>query len=520
MVFDFLYPEHMEKVRIIVPYGLRHALMDSLHSLNIIDLRESHLKLSGVAPPEYYTQLNDLYTKTGELLGLLPPTRIIKEKKMKPEELIRNALLEVNSLGDVWEVSGEQKVLQEEEKALDYIESKNKLEKKMRKTANKLEGISEKHYSRLINIHEMIKIELDKLNAYAFLKKTENTAIIEGWVPKKRLGELRAALRKTTSGLYTIESVGTVELPPTYIKSTGILGSFNYVVNLFSAPRSDEINPAWFLLFSFPILYGLMVSDVGYGLLSLLMALAIVKFTHRKSLYHNLANVWILSSIFTVFFGILNNQYFGMQLDQQIFPFFSGFDWKSNLLTVVAISIIVGVFEISVGTILGIVNAYNNDDKRLMLFKFFLLTALISGTLLVSSAFGIVSSAIASYSALALLVSIFSMILSRPSSSARLLDLITYPLSYVRLMGFGVASIILASLIDNAFTPNPSSGVVIFAIYVVIYVLLHLLNMALSTFEAGIQSFRLNFIEFFDQFYTGKGVKYNPFGYERVYTLE
>lgn len=112
------------------------------------------------------------------------------------------------------------------------------------------------------------------------------------------------------------------------------------------------------------------------------------------------------------------------------------------------------------------------------------------------------------------------MIISRPRSSGRLLDLVTYPLSYVRIMGFGIVSLVVASLIDSAFTPSLSSGVAIFVLYVIVFVLLHLLNMALSTFEAGFQSFRLSFIEFFDEFYTGRGRKYKPFGYERVHTLE
>lgn len=519
-MFGFLYPEQMEKVRIIVPYALKDRMVDALYSLNILDLRNSTLNLPNAPSPADYGELQGLYTKLEELIKLLPKKKVTKKKSLGIKEVIKRASKEIEIFEKAEHISAEEKKLEQEERSPDHKRLKARIKKRIEKEAAELDKMSEEHYSNLMNLREMLKIELGKENAYAFLKKTKDTALIEGWLPKKRMKELRSKLNKATSGLCSIEIIGTLELPPTYINSTGIMSSFDYVVNLFSLPRSDEINPAWFLMFSFPVLYGLMISDVGYGLVSLILSIIIVRLTDKKGLYHNLANVWLVSSLFTIFFGILNNQYFGIALDQYLFPFFSGFDWKSNMLTVVAVSILVGIFEIGVGIMLGIINAYNHSDRRLMLFKFLLLTALLSGTILMTSALGLLNGSYVGISALALLISIFGMVLSKPSSSGRILDLITYPLSYVRIMGFGIVSVILASLIDNAFLPNPSSGIIIFVVYVVIYMVLHLLNMALSTFEAGIQSFRLNFIEFFDQFYTGKGVKYNPFGYERVYTTE
>lgn len=514
-MFGFLYPEPMEKIRIVVPYKLRESMVDALYNMNILDLRNSHLDLPIDTPPEHYEEIRDLHSKISRLVEILPRKKVLKESRLSIEELMSNASKELEGLKDLQGLYEEENGFEKERESTDYIKARARLERQIIGDTKKLNRISERHYSRLANLQRMLRVELDKESAYAFIKKTDKTAVIEGWVPKKSVNKLRAELEKETSGLSTVESIGTVELPPTYIKSTGIMKSFDYVVNLFSAPRSDELNPAWFLMFSFPILYGLMVSDVGYGILSLAISVLIIKITEEKSLYHNLANIWLLSSIFTIFFGILNNQYFGMQLDHYIFPSFNGFDWSHNMLTVVAISILVGIFEISVGLFLGMVNAYNHKDTRLILFKLFLLSSLITGTLLACGFFGIVGTSFVNPCALALAVSVIGMVLSRPSSSGRILDLVTYPLSYVRLMGFGIASIIIASIIDNAFTPNPSSGIVVFSVYIAVYVVLHLLNMALSTFEAGIQSMRLNFIEFFDQFYTGKGVKYNPFGYEQ-----
>ena len=99
-------------------------------------------------------------------------------------------------------------------------------------------------------------------------------------------------------------------------------------------------------------------------------------------------------------------------------------------------------------------------------------------------------------------------------------NLIGHPLSYARIMGFGLASVILALLIDKAFTPSLSQGAVGFILYAVLFIALHIMNMILSMFEGILQGVRLNFIEFFSKFYVGGGDHFKPFYYKRKYTQE
>ncbi|CQH61359.1 A-type ATP synthase subunit I [Halobacterium hubeiense] len=48
----------------------------------------------------------------------------------------------------------------------------------------------------------------------------------------------------------------------------------------------------------------------------------------------------------------------------------------------------------------------------------------------------------------------------------------------------------------------------------------HLLVLALGVTSAGLQTLRLEYVEFFNKFYEGGGEKYHPFGYQRNYTTE
>ncbi len=53
-------------------------------------------------------------------------------------------------------------------------------------------------------------------------------------------------------------------------------------------------------------------------------------------------------------------------------------------------------------------------------------------------------------------------------------NLISHPLSYIRLFGFGLASVIIASLIDKTLAPSFSQGPVVFILYLTIFIVLHL----------------------------------------------
>ncbi len=65
-----------------------------------------------------------------------------------------------------------------------------------------------------------------------------------------------------------------------------------------------------------------------------------------------------------------------------------------------------------------------------------------------------------------------------------------------------------------------SSGGVFIIVAVLIFILGHAINTALSVIAPGLHALRLQYVEFFTKFYDGGGRIYDPFGYNRTYTEE
>jgi V/A-type H+/Na+-transporting ATPase subunit I len=381
----------------------------------------------------------------------------------------------------------------------------------------RFDAISKEYYFDIAGLMEMLEIEYERANISTNFKRTGRTFVIEGWIPKGKMSELKSSVNKATDGKFEIEEIHDHELAPTYINRPAFLQPFDYLMEFFSLPRSDEIDPTYIFIITLAIFYGLTVSDVGYGILSLIVAYIIIKKTDPLSLLNNVAKVWAMFSVSIIFFGLISNQFLGYSL-----PFFNGiklFDWTKDITSLILLTVFMGIFMVSLGQLFGFINNWKPGHKKLAIGKFISIFAIGFGVVAVGGWFfnafphelTLISTGIA----------IGAMLITAALSgieAAELTNLISHPLSYIRILGFGLASVVIASIIDKIFTPNLALGIPLFILYAIIFIILHLMNMLLSIFEGIIQSARLNFVEFFSKFYKGNGVKFKPYYFKRRYT--
>ncbi|MFP3215498.1 MAG: V-type ATPase 116kDa subunit family protein, partial [Candidatus Micrarchaeota archaeon] len=177
--------------------------------------------------------------------------------------------------------------------------------------------------------------------------------------------------------------------------------------------------------------------------------------------------------------------------------------------------------QVSLGLLLGFVNKWRHGEKKVAISKLTGILTIITGVFAVGGAFfNLVGASATLYFGIASIAALIATGALSGIEATEITSLIAHPLSYARILGFGMSSIIIAMLIDQAFTPSLSHGILLFILFLTIFVTLHFLNMILGIFEGLVQGIRLNFVEFFSKFYNGGGIKFKPFYYKRKYVKD
>ena len=171
----------------------------------------------------------------------------------------------------------------------------------------------------LLASDEVLSIENQKAELPLRIATSENAFIIEGWIPSDNYDKVVNTVNNATNGRAYVTSIEIEEeeeeeghIPVEYNNSKPV-APMQEIMDLYSRPKYTEIDPSSILFFTFPMIYGMILGDIGYALILGAMALAI-KTLVKSDAVKPLMNILIYCQIWTLIFGIIYGEFLGFSV--------------------------------------------------------------------------------------------------------------------------------------------------------------------------------------------------------------
>lgn len=420
-------------------------------------------------------------------------------------------------------------------------------EKRLSELQTELEscGISA---SVLENAADALLIERDGLVAETQVEKDVSVFRLEGWVRSDEVDKVEEAIRSVTQDYYTeYRDPAEDEVPPTVLKNDTFNTPFESLITLYSLPDARGIDATPYMTPFYIFLFGIMLSDTGYGLVLSLGTWLYLKLKKPTGGTKSLAMVLFWGGISTMVWGVLVGTFFGLDFDALLgttdkFPLL--IDPTGNPVGMLLFCLLLGVIHLICGHLIKMKMCFGDKDWQGAIFDnlswVLVLAGLVLAALPMASTFFDPPFELGWYNALyldkvglglILLGSVLVLLfkgrdkknpISRLASGlGGLYGVTSYLsdiLSYARLLALGIATGYLAMVFNTLCSMlMGGSGVmkfVGFIIAVVLLVILHVFSIAINTLGTFVHCARLQYVEFFGKFYEEGGRAFKPLQYK------
>jgi len=381
---------------------------------------------------------------------------------------------------------------------------------------HQLMELSTQWSAKLASWRAALQDEIEASRVLPRFGETDLTFVVVGWIPTKEIGHVETALQESIGSTVFVQRLKmTPEMQkraPVLLQNPRPAKPFESLVKLLALPRYGHIDPTRMMAFFLPIFFGMILGDVGYGILVLALSLGFVRRFGKEGVLHDILLVLAMGAGWSILFGFLYGEAFGT-LGQYVGLHPLWFDRTSSehVLGLLVMSVAVGAVHITLGLFLGVWEAIRDRSRNHLLERGGMLVGLIGlffvvGVLTDLLPQGFMSLAIALVIIGIVLLSTSLGCLGIIMGPIEFITLIGNVLSYLRIAAIGLASVYLAKVANEV--AGITGNIVVGAI---LAILIHALNLVLGMFSPTIHSLRLHYVEFFRKFYEGGGRPYEPF---------
>lgn len=372
---------------------------------------------------------------------------------------------------------------------------------------------------KLMLLHDVLLNEKEKIFSSRLLGETERVFYMEGWIRSSNAEKLKSKLRPYSDAMeiYSRDPLPEEE-PPVILENPKSWKPFELVTKLYGLPKHGSFDPTLPMAPFFFLFVGLCVSEAGYGLLVTLLSLLLIKFAKPKGGLLQFLKLFTLLGISTTILGALIGGWFGFPIRQLMI-----LDPLQDPLSFLILSLVLGFVQVWFGTFLNMINGIKNKLYLESIFGqggwLLLLPSLVAylqtkqsiwGILSLVGAGGIIFFASPSRNPFA---RFFGGLYSLYGISRYIADV----LSYSRLLALGLATSVIAMVVNTLCQTALGIPWVGWLLAALIFIGGHLFNLCISFLGAFVHSMRLQFVEFFSKFFKSGGKPFSPFELENKF---
>ena len=353
---------------------------------------------------------------------------------------------------------------------------------------------------------------------------TESTVVMEGWIPEEREEELIKVFEDFGCAWETLTPEES-EYPevPVKLKNNKLTNALNMVTDMYSLPAYGSLDPNPLMAPFFILFYGLMMADMGYGLLMIIAALVAMKKIKPRRGSLSFCQLLLYGGISTFVMGALTGSFFGNALEQIGIILDLGEGWgvlpalfnpMTDSMMVLIGAMVLGLIHLNTGMVINFVKKVKRGQLADGIWEEGALWVTFIGAGLLALGLGNIAGV-----PVVLVIGLL-MVFYGGSRSAKgigkVLSVFTTLyntatgwfgdiLSYSRIMALMLAGSVIATVFNTIGAI--ANNIVFFA---VIFIIGHSLNFALNLLGCYVHDLRLQCLEYFGKFYEDGGRPFNP----------
>jgi V/A-type H+-transporting ATPase subunit I len=361
----------------------------------------------------------------------------------------------------------------------------------------------------LARIQAGVHDHLAKIEAMGQALVTPRAFILEGWVPSAALPELENRLEKSFGNQIETETVSSAEWAgdtvPVVLHNPRLFRPFESITRMMPLPKYGTVDPTPFVAIFFPMFFGVVLGDVGYGAMLGIISLILRIRSSAGGKLRSVSEIGLACALFAIIFGFLYGELFG-DLGHHIGLHPIIFNREEAFFPFLGLAVALGIVHIVVGLLLGAVKLFRGDKRRAV-GKGIAALMVVLIALALMAAFEMLPQRFFTPLVISVLVAFPLLIIAEGVlAPVELISTLGNVLSYARIMAVGTASVMMA-IVANRMA-GAFGSVVVGALFALLF---HLINFVLGVFSPTIHMLRLHYVEFFGKFYSPGGSQYRPF---------